>query len=135
VWSAAASATYTVTVQDDGNGTGSASPNPAAEGETVTLSNTPDAGYQLDEWQVVSGGVSVTGNTFTMPANDVTVKAVFEAAPPPAWSAEYPRWIKAASGWAIKFIWQAGGRDILVGSQRLRFNGSMTLLATARSMT
>lgn len=28
--------------------------------------------------QVISGGVTITSNKFTMPANDVTVKAIFE---------------------------------------------------------
>jgi len=73
--------TYSITIQDDGNGTGSAVPNPASEGETVTLSSMPDAGYQFDEWQVISGAVTISGNTFTMPASDVTVKAIFEEIP------------------------------------------------------
>ena len=75
-------ATYTVTVQDDGNGTASASPATAAAGTEITLSATADSGYHFKEWQVVSGGVTIAGNKFTMPSSDVTVKAIFEADAP-----------------------------------------------------
>ncbi len=134
VWSAVTPATYTVTVQDEGNGSGSASPNPAAEGETVTLSNTPDAGYQFDEWQVISGGVTVTGNTFTMPANNVTVKAVFEAAAPPALVGSISEMDKSNIGLGDTiYMGSAGGVPIswrvVSGSGS---TGSMTLLATRK---
>ena len=46
---------------------------------TVTLTPVPDEGYQFKEWQTVEGNVTVANNTFTMPSNNVTVKAVFEA--------------------------------------------------------
>ena len=71
--------TYTVTVQNDGNGSGSATPTTAAAGTEITLSATANSGYHFKEWQVVSGSVTITGNKFTMPASDVTVKAIFEA--------------------------------------------------------
>lgn len=56
-----------------------------AEGEQVTLSVTPDPGYQLDSITVAEDGgnrqvyVSGSGNTYTfaMPAYDVTVQAEF----------------------------------------------------------
>ena len=70
--------TYTVTVQTDGNGTASASPASATAGTEITLTATPDNGYHFKEWQVVSGGVTISDSKFTMPAEDVTVKAVFE---------------------------------------------------------
>ena len=70
--------TYTVTVQNDGNGSGSATPATAAAGTEITLSATANSGYHFKEWQVVSGSVTITDNKFTMPASDVTVKAIFE---------------------------------------------------------
>ena len=74
--------TYAVTVQNDGHGTGSADYATAAQGVTVTLSSSANAGYHFKEWQVISpAGLTLTGNTFTMPAEAVTVKAVFEADP------------------------------------------------------
>lgn len=48
-------------------------------GDTVTLSSTPSAGYQFSSWNVISGGVSVLANSFTMPANNVEIEAVYEA--------------------------------------------------------
>ena len=70
---------YAVTVTTDGHGTASASVSTAAEGQTVTLSYSPAAGYTFSGWQVISGGVTITGNQFTMPAEAVTVKATFKA--------------------------------------------------------
>ena len=74
---------YTVTVQTDENGTASASADSAAEGTEITLTAVPNSGCRFKEWQVVSGGVTIADNTFTMPAGDVTVKAVFEKIPDP----------------------------------------------------
>ena len=69
---------FTVTVENDGNGSASAAPASAAKGEEITLTATPDSGYHLKEWQTVSGGVTISNNRFTMPADNVTVKAIFE---------------------------------------------------------
>ena len=70
--------TYTVTVSNDGNGTGTATPSTAAAGTTITLTATPNKGYHFKEWQVISGGVTIKDNKFTMPNDNVEVKAVFE---------------------------------------------------------
>ena len=70
--------TYTVTVSNDGNGTGTASPSTAAAGTTITLTATPNKDYHFKEWQVMSGGVTIKDNKFTMPNDNVEVKAVFE---------------------------------------------------------
>lgn len=69
---------FTVTVENNGNGSASAAPASAAKGEEITLTATPDSGYHLKEWQTVSGGVTISNNKFTMPADNVTVKAIFE---------------------------------------------------------
>lgn len=74
-------ATYSITVQDDGNGTASANVNSARQGATITLTATASSGYRFKEWQVVSGGVNIANNSFTMPAANVTVKAIFERIP------------------------------------------------------
>ena len=70
--------TYTVTVQNDGNGTGTATPASATMGEEITMTATPNSGYRFKEWQIVSGSVAISGDMFTMPADNVTVKAIFE---------------------------------------------------------
>lgn len=70
--------TYAVTVTTDGNGTASADPSTAAAGTEIALSAAPNAGYHFKEWQVVSGGVTIENDRFTMPDGDVEVKAIFE---------------------------------------------------------
>ena len=70
--------TYAVTVSNDGNGTGTATPSAAAAGTEITLAATPNKGYHFKEWQVISGGVTIENNRFTMPDGNVEVKAVFE---------------------------------------------------------
>ena len=84
-------AKYTVTVQTNGNGTASASPTSAAQGEKINLTASAGNGYHFKEWQVVSGGVIINGNSFTMPADNVTVKAIFEkdSDPTPPGPTEY----------------------------------------------
>ena len=76
--------TYTVTVSNDGNGTGTATPSTAAAGTTIILTATPDKGYHFKEWQVISGGVTIKDNKFTMPNDNVEVRAIFEEDAPPA---------------------------------------------------
>ncbi|WP_337498417.1 InlB B-repeat-containing protein [Anaerotignum faecicola] len=70
--------TYTVTVENDGNGTASAAPASAKMDDKVELIATPKSGYHFKEWEVISGNVKIENNKFTMPADDVTVKAIFE---------------------------------------------------------
>ena len=69
---------YSVTVQAGTGGAASASPISAKPGTNISLTATPDIGYHFREWQVMSGGVTISGNGFAMPAANVTVKAVFE---------------------------------------------------------
>ena len=69
---------YTVTVQTDGNGTASASTTAAAAGTEITLTATPDSGYHFERWEVVSGTITIQNDKFIMPAENVTVKAVFD---------------------------------------------------------
>ena len=70
-------AQYTVTVQTEGSGTASASAATAAAGTTVTLTASPNGGYDFAGWEVVSGSITIENNAFTMPAENVTVRAVF----------------------------------------------------------
>ena len=79
-----APAEYTVTVTTEGNGTASASHAKAAAGTTITLTATPNEGYHLKEWEVMSGGVTIKDDKFLMPNDNVEVKAIFEKDAPPA---------------------------------------------------
>lgn len=70
---------YTLTLQNTGHGRIISSPEGTARtGETVTITPTPDSGYEFDYIEVngVSQGSGVT--TFTMPGADVTVTAHFK---------------------------------------------------------
>ncbi len=66
--------TYTVTVIG-----GTADPAEAEEGDEVTLTpDEPDGNQQFDGWVVESGDVEIVDNKFTMPAEDVEIRAAFE---------------------------------------------------------
>ena len=80
----AAPTEYTVTVTSGGNGTASASPAKAVAGAEITLTAMPNEGYRFKEWEVISGGVTIVDDKFTMPNNNVEVKAIFEEDTPPA---------------------------------------------------
>ena len=80
------SVTYNITMSSDGNGTASASVDKAVEDTVVTITATPNDGYQFKEWQVVSGNVTIADpksatTTFEMPFDNVEIKAVFEKSP------------------------------------------------------
>lgn len=69
---------YSVTVNTDGNGTASADHAKAVAGTEIKLTAKADSGYHFKEWQVVKGGVAITDNKFTMPAEAVEIMAIFE---------------------------------------------------------
>jgi uncharacterized protein YjdB len=84
--------TYAVTAPDVENGTVRVSPSRASRGTTVTITVTPDEGYELESLTVLDSRdneITLTDKgdgkyTFTMPAGRVTVEASFaEIAPEP----------------------------------------------------
>ena len=84
--------TYAVTAPDAENGTVRVSPSRASRGTTVTITVTPDEGYELESLTVLDSRdnestLTDKGDgkyTFTMPAGRVTVEASFaEIAPEP----------------------------------------------------
>ena len=66
---------YSITVVQPTDGTVSASKLSAFFGEAVELTAVPDEGYELSHYVV--NGAANNGGTFTMPARDVIVTAVF----------------------------------------------------------
>ena len=68
------------------NGTITRDKEAASEGETVTVTITPDAGYELDHLTATGGDLDFTVNgntaTFIMPGRAVTIGAVFVATAP-----------------------------------------------------
>ena len=80
---------YNITVTQPTGGTISVSAETAHVGDLITLTATPNANYEFTSWSVTyqseegtTVAVEVTNNTFTMPAADVTVSAVFTYVPP-----------------------------------------------------
>ena len=81
------SATYAVNVGSVENGAVTVNPKNAGRGDTVTITVSPNRGYQLDQLSVTdtSGkALSLTDKgsgkyTFTMPSGKVTVTAIFKA--------------------------------------------------------
>ncbi len=77
---------YSITVKKAEHGTVTASSETAKEGEVITVTVQPDTGYELDTLTVTQSDEAVdtesvdNGYTFVMPAGDVTVSAVFQAA-------------------------------------------------------
>ena len=85
-----AAQTYPITIYQSDNGTVVADKAEAAEGETVTLTATPATGYDLigyeGRYYIYEDGIpypvgmdeiTFTGNTFVMPAAEVTIYAQF----------------------------------------------------------
>ncbi|WP_026528314.1 InlB B-repeat-containing protein [Butyrivibrio sp. VCD2006] len=76
---------YSITISSADGGSASASADDATKGETVTITTTPDSGYETDKVTVKDadgGTVSVSGSgtsySFTMPADNVTVTPTFK---------------------------------------------------------
>lgn len=77
-----APAMYTITVISGDHGTVSTDKTSATEGEEVTITLTPETGYEIDVLLVADEGgnsITVTGNTFTMPAGNVYVNGTFKS--------------------------------------------------------
>ena len=73
---------YSITVTSGEHGTISVDKTNAAAGETITITVTPEAGYEVDVLLVADEGgnsITVTGNTFTMPAGNVYVNGTFKS--------------------------------------------------------
>ena len=116
---------YDVSVLNDGNGKAFASPAKAAADPAITLTATPNAGYHFKAWRVILGGVTITDNKFTMPAEDVEVQAVFEKDAP---ISKHPFLdVPAGAYYEDAVVW-AVGKGITSGTNATTFdpNGTCT---------
>ncbi|MBQ7691829.1 MAG: leucine-rich repeat domain-containing protein [Muribaculaceae bacterium] len=94
IWGPFFSPAYEVTVAETENGTVTADNYFAKDGDVITLTVTPDGGYELDQLTVVGSGEPLeisAGDaegtyTFTMPGEAVTVTATFALLPPPTFT-------------------------------------------------
>ena len=77
---------YPIIIYITGNGSAYASPSRANNGDSVTITATPNDSDAFTEWQVIHGGIVLnpTQNpqTFTMPDNSVTIFAEFTGVTP-----------------------------------------------------
>lgn len=71
------SESFKITIAETTNGTITADKQTAKEGETVTLTITPDEGYILKSGSLKFNDTAITGTTFKMPKQDVTITAEF----------------------------------------------------------
>ena len=70
-------ASHSIYCTTSGGGSLTANRNSATPGQTVTLTPTAAAGYSFTGYTVLSGGVSISGNTFTMGSSNVQIRANF----------------------------------------------------------
>ncbi len=85
------STTKYVNILIEGNGNAYAVPSYGESGTEITLTATPTSGGSFEGWSVISGGVTIVDNKFTLGESDVYIKATFSGGKPvpthkiPAW--------------------------------------------------
>ena len=110
---------YTISLGAVNHGYISASANQAKSGTNITLTATPDSGYSLYSWYVFKTGdmnttVGVSGNSFVMPAFDVTVMATFVQ----GGSSNYVKLDTAPTDWSGEYL-------IVCENRGVAFNGTI----------
>lgn len=127
------SSRYQVSVADTRNGTVRVSAARAEQGDTVTLTITPDSGYELDRVTVTdrNGDTISLANrgdgryTFEMPRGNVTVEAVFVRAEEESQSLPFAD--VTDSAWyanAVRYVYENG---IMSGTSDTQFMPNATL--------
>ena len=114
---------YNIALGSVSHGSISASAQTALSGTTVNLTATASGGYSLYSWYVFKTGdmsttVSVNGNSFVMPAYDVTVMATFVQG---SASGNYVKVTTAPSDWSGEYL-------IVNEGSNKAFNGALTTL-------
>ena len=136
---------YTVAVEDMENGTVETDPRRAEEGEEVTITVTPDEGYELDTLTVTDhdgNEVEVTKErdgtfTFEMPDSRVTIEATFvPVAEEPTTPAAPTDWVNpytdvAANAWYYDAVAYVTANGLMNGTSATTFAPDAT---TTRAM-
>ena len=74
---------FLVSIINEGEGITTAYPETATAGTTILLTNAPDAGQTFLRYEVLAGAISIgSDGTFTMPPENVTIKAVYTGTTP-----------------------------------------------------
>ena len=97
---------YNIALGTVSHGSISANKTSAKSGTTIYLTATPDTGYSLYSWYVFKTGdmsttVNVSGNSFVMPAFNVTVMATFVQG---SVSGDYVKVTSAPADWSGEYI-------------------------------
>ena len=114
---------YNIALGTVSHGNISALPTSAKSGTNITLTATPNAGYSLYAWYVFKTGdmsttVNVSGNSFVMPAFDVTVMATFVQG---SAGYHYVKVTTAPTDWSGEYL-------IVYENGSKAFNGGLTTL-------
>ena len=121
---------YDIALAQPDNGTISASAQSALSSTTVTLTAAPADGYTLRSWYVYKTGdmstiVEVSGDSFVMPAYNVTVGASFVEASSLASNA-YEKVTSTPADWSGDYL-------IVYEGGNVAFNGGLTTLDAANN--
>ena len=114
---------YDITLGNVSHGTINVSETSAKSGTTITLTATPNNGYSLYSWYVFKTGdmnttVTVSGNSFVMPAFNVTVMATFVQGDT---NGDYVKVTSALTDWSGEYL-------IVYETGNKAFNGGLTNL-------
>lgn len=105
---------YNVTIPQTSGGALAVSPTSAYQGETVSVTVTPDTGNRLTagtlKYNDGSSDYAISGTSFTMPGKSVAVSAEFEAAPPTEYAVNIDPYMTGGSIAANPTSSTAGGR-------------------------
>lgn len=137
--SSGSSTTYTAKVNKTGSGSAAVSPQNAKKGDKVTVTATPNAGYEVAAVTVTDSSgktvaVSNEGNgkyTFTQPASRVTVQVTFRAVEEQPDDTAMPFTDVAAGQWyaeAVQYVYEKG---LMTGTSATAFAPDAT---TTRGM-
>lgn len=121
---------YAISVSSSSHGSIAANATQALSGTSISLTATPESGYQLYAWYVYKTGnnnttVEVTNNSFTMPAFNVTVFATF-APQGTSSSGDYEKVTSALNEWSGEYL-------IIYEDGSAAFNGGLTTLDVANN--
>ncbi len=127
---------YAITKSPVSHGSITVSANSAQSGATITLSAIPDNGYSLYAWYVFKTGdmnttIEVNGNSFTMPAFDVTVIATFVE----GGNGNYVKVTSAPSDWSGDYliVYESGNKAFDGGLETLDAVGNTVSVTTNNS--